>query len=172
MQLDLKPSDQRDLNIDLFAEGALSSDHKIVLVNAIRHQLDGRPGLAHKAVGCANDGFSLQGLEEQMPHAQVDNDNRHRDQRTTDGTEQISQVESADFAFDEVASVLEEGNDTIIRLFHVVVLLVAYPTSLGLWALILFELFDGEPTLTVGLQLVAESLSCFVRLQDRVYFSQ
>jgi hypothetical protein len=53
-----------------------------------------------------------------------------------------------------------------------VVLLAAYPTSLGLWALILFELFDGEPTLTVGLQLVAESLSCFVRLQDRVCFSQ
>lgn len=172
MRLDLKPSDQRDLNIDLFAEGALSSNHKIVLVNAVGHQLQGCPGLAHKAVGCANDGFSLQGLGEQMPHAQVDYDDRHCDQRTTNGVVQLSQLESADFGFDDVASVLEEGNDTIIRLFHVVVLLAAYPTSLGLWALILFELFDGEPTLTVGLQLVAESLSCFMRLQDRVCFSQ
>ena len=150
MRLDLKPTDQGDLNVDLLAEGALGSDHKVILVNAVWNQLHGCPGLAHKAVGCANDGFGLQGLGEQVPHAQVDHDDRHCGQRTTDGAEQLSQVESADFGFDDVAGVLEEGNDAIERLFHAVVLLAAYPTSLGLWALILFELFDGESTLTVG----------------------
>jgi hypothetical protein len=31
-----------------------------------------------------------------------------------------------------------------------------------------FRLFDGEPTLAVGLQPVAENLFCFMRLQNRV----
>ena len=154
MRLDLEPTNQGDLNIDLLAEGALGSDHKVILANTVGHQLHGCPGLAHKAVGCANDGVGLQGHVEQVPHAQVDHDDRHCDQRTTNGVVQLSQLESADFGFDDVASVLEEGNDMIERLFHVerlfhaVVLLATYPTSLGLWALTLFELFDGESTLT------------------------
>ena len=150
MRLDLKPTDQGNLNVDLLAEGAIGSDHKVILVNAVGHQLQGCPGLAHKAVGSANDGFSPQGRGEQVSHTQGDHDDRHRDQRATNGVVQLSQLESTDFGFDDVASVLEEGNDAIERLFHVVVLLVTYPTSLGLWALTLFELFDGESTLTVG----------------------
>lgn len=150
MRLDLEPTNQGNLNIDLLAEGALGSDHKVILANAVGHQLHGCPGLAHKVVGSANNGVGLQGLGEQVPHAQVDHDDRYCDQRTTNGVVQLSQLESADFGFDDVASVLEEGNDMIERLFHAVVLLATYPTSLGLWALILFELFDGESTLTGG----------------------
>ena len=139
MRLDLNPPDQGDLNVDHLAKRALSGDQKVALLNPIGNQCCGCPGLAHKAVGSTDDGAGLQGLGEQVPHAQVDQDDCYCDQGTANSVKQPPQIKEAEFAFNVSSDPREEADELIERLFHAVVLLASYPTSLGLWALILFD---------------------------------
>lgn len=94
-------------------------------------------------MGTPNDVVSLERNRIEISDAKVDKHNSCN--RQSDFDRLAAAVEEL---IDLLLASFEEVDHGVVRLFHVVVLLASYPTSLGLWASILYESFDGE--LTVG----------------------
>lgn len=129
----------------------MGSTDDLVTINRVSPQLDGCQGFAHKVVGTPNDVVSLERNRIKVSDAKVNEHNSCNRQSDFDGL-----AAAIEELIDLLLASLEEVDHGVVRLFHVVVLLASYPTSLGLWALILFEYSTANQHWPLATQ-VAES---------------
>lgn len=129
----------------------MSGADDLLTINRVSPQLDGCQGFAHKAVGTPNDVVSLERNRIEVSDTQVDKRDSCNRQSDFDGLaaaiEELIELRFASF---------EEVDHGVVRFFHVAVLLASYPTSLGLWALTLFDYSTANQHWPLATQ-VAES---------------